>query len=99
MKTRRVGTFTTGIALVLFGVMLGISAFVQSIDLSIIFKLWPFVVLSFGVEVLVFAFLNKEDKFRYDGASIFLLVFVVLSSMGMAIVERILQLVEMHWVI
>ena len=99
MKLRRVGTFTTGIALVLFGVVLGISGFVQSFDITIVFKLWPFVVLSFGVEVLIFAFTNKEDKFRYDGASIFLLVFVVLSSMGMAVVERILQIAEMHWMI
>lgn len=99
MKTRRVGTFTAGIALILFGVMLAISAFVQSMDFSIIFKLWPFVILSFGVEVLVFAFLNKEDKFRYDGASIFLLVFVVLSSMGMAVVERVLQLAEQYWML
>lgn len=99
MKLRRVGTFTTGIALVLFGVVLGISGFVQTFDITIVFKLWPFVVLSFGVEVLIFAFTNKEDKFRYDGASIFLLVFVVLSSMGMAVVERILQIAEMHWMI
>lgn len=99
MKVRRVGTFTTGIALVLFGVMLALAGFVQSFDITIVFKLWPFVVLSFGVEVLFFAFTNQEDKFRYDGASIFLLVFVVLASMGMAVVERILQIAEMHWMI
>ncbi len=94
MQVRRVGTFTTGIALIAFGILLGISAFVKTFDLTIIFKLWPFVVLSFGVEVLVFAFTNREEKFRYDGASIFLLVFVVLSSMGMAVVERVLQMVQ-----
>jgi len=53
------------------------------LDYGIIFRLWPLVFISLGIEVLVSS-RRPEEKVIYDGAAIFLLVLLVVFAMGMA---------------
>ena len=53
MRTHKVGTFTLGCTLVLFGVLFLVHLFGGVLTYSFIFRLWPVVFLLLGGEVLL----------------------------------------------
>ena len=84
MKGRRVGTFTLGVSLVVLGVALMISFFTDAFTVYEVMKFWPVFIIVFGIEVLIQAILNNDEKLRYDGLSIFLGIVLILSTFAMA---------------
>ncbi len=52
-KERRVGTFTFGAVLVICGVLMLVSMFFPRLDLTLVLKLSPLILVSLGVEVLL----------------------------------------------
>lgn len=91
MKNKRIGTFTLGASLILLGCVFALRALGLSLSYELILSFWPVILIMLGVEVLLCSFANKEDKLRYDGTAIFLLIVLTFFSMAMAGAEFILS--------
>jgi len=81
-KTRRVGTFSMGLALILAGLTLTAFCLFPSWDLSLIFKLSPLILVFFGIEMIYANAINKHDKLKYDIFSMLICCFLILASCG-----------------
>lgn len=82
VRTHRVGTITTGLSLIAFGVMFVLHMFLNVLSYDLIFKLWPVILIGLGVELLLSNFI--KDKIVYDKAAIFLMFVMALFAMSMA---------------
>ena len=91
LKGRRVGTFTTGIVLIMFGVMFLLRLIFPIINFSIILSLWPLILVFLGIEIIIAYIINKEEQMRYDVGAIFLVVILSFFSMGMAGMEFVIN--------
>jgi predicted membrane channel-forming protein YqfA (hemolysin III family) len=91
LRNRAVGTLTLGISFVAFGVFFLYDAVTNSISYTVIFVLWPLVLVFLGLEVLISYFLNKEQPTKYSGVSIFLLVLLTMFSLGVGAVGYAVQ--------
>lgn len=88
MKTRRVGSVTCGILLIVFGVLFGVHLFFPALSYEMIFRLWPCILIALGIEMLLSAKKSGEEEvIKYDGAAIFLTVILAFFAMGMGVVE------------
>ena len=83
IRTHRVGTVTFGLILVVMGALFLLRMIFPALDYELIFRLWPLIFISLGIEVLASS-RRAEEKLVYDGAAIFLLILLVLFAMGMA---------------
>jgi len=90
IKGRRVGTFTTGIILVMFGVMFLVRLINPSIDYLKIASLWPLVLILLGIEIIVAYLINKEEIMKYDFGAIVLIIMLSFFAMGMGCMEYVL---------
>lgn len=88
---RRVGTLTTGIILVVFGIMFLMRIVFKNINYDIIISLWPVVFILLGIEVIASYVVNKQEKIRYDAWGIFLVIIMSFFSMAMAAVQIVIQ--------
>lgn len=82
LKGRRVGTFTLGLTLIVFGVFLFLHTFISTFTFSFIASLWPLILILLGLEVMVSYIVNKDDKLRYDGGAIALIIILALFALG-----------------
>lgn len=82
IRTHRVGSITTGLSLIVFGILFLLRAVFGWISYDLIFKCWPLILIGLGLEVLGFNLSNK--KFVYDKAAVFLLILMTLLVTGMA---------------
>ena len=78
MRTHRIGSITFGGMMVLFGVLFLIRLFLPWVSYEVLFRLWPVILISLGIEVLVGNMRNSQDKFVYDGWAIFLTCLMLL---------------------
>ncbi|MGN1168361.1 MAG: hypothetical protein ACI4S2_18245 [Lachnospiraceae bacterium] len=82
IRTHRVGSVTAGVSMIIFGILFILHIFFGMITYELIFKLWPFMIIGLGIEVLLS---NIADwKFVYDKAAIFLLIVITFFAMCMA---------------
>ncbi|MFA9465195.1 MAG: LiaI-LiaF-like domain-containing protein [Velocimicrobium sp.] len=91
MKTRKVGTFTLGATLIVFGLLFMLHIFTITISYAFIMKLWPIVFIFLGIEVLFSYFQDKEGRLTYDGGAIFIMILLTFFTIGMACVEWCFQ--------
>ena len=84
MRTRRVGTFTLGSGLIIFGILFMLRVFTNIISYSMVFKLWPVLFILLGVEILLGHSKEKDGNIVYDGSAIFLIILLTIFAMGMA---------------
>lgn len=84
-RIHRVGTITTGITLVAFGILFLLKIFLGVLDYVTIVNLWPLIIVGLGVELLLSTV--KCENFVYDKASMFILVLMTFFAMGMAAVS------------
>ncbi|MDS0527444.1 hypothetical protein NNC19_17275 [Clostridium sp. SHJSY1] len=82
-KGRRVGTFTAGIVLVLFGILFLLRLVTDSINIIFIASLWPLILVLLGIEVIMACIINKEEKMQYDFGAIILVIILAFFAMGM----------------
>ena len=82
MRTHRVGSVTTGLSMIVFGVLFAVHLFTGFMDYVMIFRLWPFMIIGLGVELLISNFLT--EKIVYDKAAIFMLIVTSFFAMCMA---------------
>lgn len=89
VRKRRVGTFTAGILLILFGMLFLLHLFVPAISYVVIFRFWPCVLILAGVEILYAS--HREEEIVYDAGAIFLIILLAVFAMGMAGADLVIQ--------
>ncbi|MCJ7689353.1 MAG: DUF5668 domain-containing protein [Clostridiaceae bacterium] len=94
IKGRRVGTFTTGIVLVLFGIMFLLRLINPGINYLLIASMWPLILIILGIEMIVSYVINKEEIMKYDFGAIILIILVAFFAMGMGCMEYVITHVE-----
>lgn len=82
VKMHRVGTFTVGILLVLFGTLFLLHLFVPEVSYYIIFQFWPCIFILLGLELLYAS--RRSEEVIYDTGAIFLVIVMAVFAMGMA---------------
>lgn len=99
VRTRRVGSVTFGLTLVLFGVLFLVHTVIPSLDYGIIFQCWPMVFVLLGIEILVENRRSDTEKYRfvYDFPAILMLVILLLFAMVMAAAEVSMQYYQRGW--
>lgn len=96
MKIRRVGTITLGTSLVFFGCILLLRLFNVTVSYELILKLWPFIFIFLGIEILVSHFSNREVQFKYDVGAILILAMLTAFAIGMAFMEAFIDYANWH---
>lgn len=91
MRTRRVGSFTCGMILILFGVLFLLHMFLPEISYHFIFRLWPLVLIFLGAELLLSNWKATETILKYDTGAVIIVLLLSLFSMGMAATEFFLR--------
>lgn len=89
LRTRRVGSVTFGLTLVLFGVLFLLHIVVPWLHYEFIFQFWPVVFVLLGIEILVENHRSGAEncRFVYDFPAILMLVILLLFAMIMAAAE------------
>ncbi len=95
LRTRRVGSVTFGMTLILFGVLFLLHMVVPTLHYELIFQFWPVVF----VEILVENHRSNAEKCRfvYDFPAILMLVVMLLFAMVMAAAEFSLHYYQRGW--
>ncbi len=93
-RTHRVGAFTAGICMVVFGVLFLVSMFYETLNYRLIFSLWPIILIFLGLELLLSNFVKGQIK--YDKAAIFLMVMMTFFAMGMAAADMCMEMAEIY---
>lgn len=91
IKGRKVGTLTSGIILVVFGIMFLLRLFINNLNILFIASLWPVILILLGIEIIAAYIINKEEKLQYDFAGVTLVIVLVFFAMGMGSVEFIIN--------
>ncbi len=78
-KSIRVGRYTLGFTLIIFGISVILQMFVKFEVLRYVFMLWPLIFISLGVEILYFN--KKVENIKYDVAGIVLMIFLIFFGM------------------
>lgn len=81
-RVHRVGSITSGLTMVGFGILFIIKNITDAISYTTICRLWPAILILLGAEIL--AYNVKDRKFVYDKGAVFLLIVLMFFAMGMA---------------
>lgn len=84
-RTHRVGTITTGVSMMVFGIMFLVHLTFGALSYTMIFSFWPIILIGLGAELLFSNF--SKTKIIYDKASIFLTIVMSFFAMSMAILD------------
>jgi hypothetical protein len=94
IKGRRVGTFTTGIVLVMFGVLFLLRLVYPSFNYLRIASMWPVVLIILGIEIIVSYLINKQEMMKYDFGAIIIIILLSFFAMGMGCMEYVITHME-----
>lgn len=97
--TRRVGSFTCGVAMVGFGVLFLLNTLFDLVNYTEIFSLWPFLLICMGAEMLISnCKYSDTERFQivYDKGAIVLLILVTIFAIGMGITDYCMQYVQRY---
>lgn len=97
MRQRRIGTFTLGFSLVVFGVLFLMHTFMGVLDYLVIFHLWPVVLVLLGGEILYYHCTAPEEAYRYDVAAVVILLLLLCFAMCMAGVDCVFEHAPENW--
>lgn len=78
-ETRRVGTFTLGVVLVICGIWMMATMFYPRLDLAWVLKGSPLILISLGVETLLSA--RSGGKVKYDWPGMILCFILVCAAL------------------
>lgn len=78
-ETRRVGTFTLGVVLVICGIWMMATMFYPRLDLAWVLKGSPLILVSLGVETLLSA--RSSGKVKYDWLGMILCFILVCAAL------------------
>lgn len=77
---RRVGTFTLGICLILIGILVPVALFWGDGWWEVLL-FSPFILTILGAEILYYSYRYKEEKYKYDGLSIFIVLIITFGTL------------------
>lgn len=97
MEKRRMGTFTMGVCLLLFGVLFLVHTFTKTINYVLIFHLWPLIFILLGGEILYFSLRGGDTQMKYDYAAVILLMLLAFFAMGMAGMDLLFEHAPAEW--
>ena len=97
MEKRRMGTFTMGVCLLLFGVLFLQQTFTKTINYVLIFHLWPLIFILLGGEILYFSLRGGDTQMKYDYAAVILLMLLAFFAMGMAGMDLLFEHAPAEW--
>ena len=87
-RVHRVGSFTTGFAMIGWGIGFLLYEVHLISDLAAVLKVWPILLICLGIEILWY---NARGKnLIYDKGAVFLLILMTGFSMMMAFTDRAL---------
>ena len=92
VRTHRVGSITAGLSMIVFGVLFILHLFIGALDYTMIFRLWPLMIIGLGVELLIANY--KSEKIIYDKPAVALLFITTLFAMSMAGADMLLQMAK-----
>jgi len=93
-KTRRMGSITLGITLLVIGILYLIHLFAPAVNFILILKFWPVVFIILGAEILFENIKSRYEenvKYVYDIASILMIMATGVFTMGMACMEYMIM--------
>jgi len=98
-RSRRVGSVTFGLTLILFGVLFLVHIVAPSLHYEMIFELWPVVFVLLGIEILVENHRSNalNCRFIYDFPAIIMLLMLLLFAMVMAAVDINMHYYQNNW--
>lgn len=94
-RTWRVGSFTAGISLILFGILFFLHNVVGLWGVQVIFQLWPIVLIIMGIELFLSNFFVKE--LVYDKTSVVILLLFFIFASVMSCMDVGLDLLIQEW--
>ncbi|WP_455717143.1 LiaI-LiaF-like domain-containing protein [Anaerosporobacter sp.] len=95
VRKHRIGSYTFGLTLIVYGVLFLVHIFAPAISYDFIFRLWPLTFISLGIEVLLGS--RREDtRFVYDKVAIILLILLTIFAVFMAGVDCLMRDYE-YW--
>ena len=85
-RTHRVGTVTCGLMFIVYGIIFLLHTITPKFSYGILFDLWPLILISLGVEILVSCTRKNQEerKIVYDFPAVLLVMFLVLFVVIMA---------------
>ena len=92
IRTHRVGSITAGLSMIVFGVLFILHLFIGALDYTMIFRLWPLMIIGLGVELLISNY--KSDQVIYDKPAVVLLFITTMFAMSMAGADMLMQIVK-----
>lgn len=95
-KSRKVGTFTLGIMLIIFGILFLLRIFIPYLSYHVIFSMWPVIFLLLGIEILLGGIKQTGEKLIYDTTAFFLIILLSIFAMGMAVAEFCIKYAGNH---
>ena len=89
VKSRRVGTFTMGVALIVAGVSICAALALPAFNILLVAKLAPLVLVALGCEILWWSTHQGEVKIKYDFLSMLVCLCLLCCSVGAAMVPTL----------
>lgn len=90
VRVHRVGTITAGLMLIVFGMLFLLHMFLDHITYMMILRLWPIILISLGLEILI-AQVQKNKTLVYDRGAVFIMICMITFSMAMALISTVLE--------
>lgn len=93
-SVRRVGTLTLGLSLIAIGAAILAYMVNPSFDIRIVAYLAPVILIGLGAEILIRQLIGKGKPFRYDFASGFICILLIIGSFAVALVPYVLYYIS-----
>lgn len=91
VSTRRVGTVTMAVSLIVVGVLIIINSFNESLSMMMIARLAPSILIVLGIEILIRYSFSKGERLKYDFLSGFVCFCLIVGSFILAIVPELID--------
>ena len=88
-RVHRVGTITTGLCFIGYGILFLLHTSLGLFSYQTIFSFWPLILISLGVEVLLSA--KLFSNFIYDKAGAFMMILMGIFAMCMGMCEMVIN--------
>ena len=94
VRVHRVGSVTTGLSMIGFGVLFLVHLLWGTVSYDLIFSLWPLMLIGLGIELLLSNF--SARKIVYDKGAIVLLLLMTMLALGMAVADVCMEASEVY---
>jgi len=90
-SSRRIGTLTMGMMLVLMGLAFMSHLVWPAIDYLALIDFWPVILILLGIETIASYVVNREDRLKYDGWAIVILIVLTGFAMCMGAIQFVME--------